>query len=83
MKAFLRFYLFIFREREMEGERESELSLAEKQQCVVASHTPPTGDLTCNPDMCPDRESNRRPFSLQAGTQSTEPHQLLILHPVP
>ena len=27
----------------------------------------------CNPGMCPDWELNQR---LQAGTQSTEPHQL-------
>ena len=40
----------------------------------VASRMPPTGDLVCNPDTCPDGESNRQPFSLQAGTQPTEPH---------
>ena len=39
-----------------EGERERE-----KHPCVVASHTPPTGDLACNPGMCPDW----RPFGLQ------------------
>ena len=53
----------------MEGEREGE-----KHQCVVASHVPPTGDLACNPGMCPDWELNQQPFGLQAGTQSTEPH---------
>ena len=37
---FKRFYLFIFRERGREGEREGE-----KHPYVVASHTPPTGDL--------------------------------------
>ena len=41
----------------------------------VTSNTPPTGDLACNPGMCPDWESNQRPFRSQAGTQSTEPHQ--------
>ena len=41
---FLRFYLFIFRERGREGEREGE-----KHQCVVASRAPPTGHLACNP----------------------------------
>ena len=46
----------------MEGEREGE-----KHQCVVASHTPPTGDLAHSPGMCPDWESNWRPFGLQAG----------------
>ncbi|XP_045044995.1 syntaxin-6 isoform X1 [Desmodus rotundus] len=46
-----------------------------KHQCVVASCTPPTGDLACNPDMCPDLELNLQPFGLQAGAQSTEPHK--------
>ena len=62
--------LFIFRERGKKGEREGE-----KRQCVVASHTPHNGDLTCNPGMCPDWESNLQPFGLQASTQSTESHQ--------
>ena len=44
-------YLFIFRERGQEGEREGE-----KHQSVVASHTPPTGDLACNSGICPDWE---------------------------
>ena len=50
---FLRFYLFIFIQRGKEGEREGE-----KHQCAVASHVAPTGDLACNPGMCPDWESN-------------------------
>ena len=66
----LRFYLFIFRQRGREEGREGE-----KHQCVVASHTPPTGDLVHNPGMYPDWELNRGPFSSQAGTQATEPHQ--------
>ena len=75
---FLRFYLFLGRGRE--GEREGE-----KCQCVVASHTPPTGDLAHNPGMCPDWESNQGHFGLQAGTQSTEPHQPghVVVHFVP
>ena len=63
-------YLFIFRQMGREGERQGE-----KHQCVVASHVPPTGDLAHNPGMCPDWESNPRTFGLQAGAQSTEPHQ--------
>ena len=47
----------------------------EKHQCVVASHTLPTGGLTHNPGMCPDWELNQRPFGSQAGTQSSESHQ--------
>ena len=61
-------YLFLGRGREGEGE-------VEKHQCVVVSRAPPTGDLAHNPAMYPDRELNQRTFGLQAGTQSTEPHQ--------
>ena len=64
------FILFISRQRVRKGEREGE-----KHQYVVASHAPPTGDLACNPGMCPDCQLNQRLFGLQAGTQSTEPHQ--------
>ena len=60
----------MFREQGREGEREGE-----KHQCVVTSHAPPTGDLACNPGLCPDWELNWGPFGSQADTQSTEPHQ--------
>ena len=60
-KLVILFYLFIFRERGREGEREEE-----KDQCVVASHAPPTRDLAYNPGMCPDWESNQQLFGLQA-----------------
>ena len=63
-------FIYFFREREREGEREGG-----KHPCVVASRVPPTGDLAHNPGMCPDWESNQRPFGSQAGAQSTEPHQ--------
>ena len=42
---------------------------------MVGSPAPHTGDLTYNPGMCPDWDSNRQPFGSQAGTQSIEPHQ--------
>ena len=67
---FKRLYLFTFRERGRKGGREGE-----KHQCVVAFHMPPTRELAHNPGMCPDWESNRRPFGSQTGTQSTEPSQ--------
>ena len=67
---FKRFYLFIFREKGREGEREEG-----KHQCVVASHAPPTGDLAHNPGMGPDWELNQGPFGLQAHAQSTEVHK--------
>ena len=60
--------LFIFRD----GKRGRE---GEKHQCVVASCTPPTGDLAYSAGICPDWESNQRLFGSQAGAQSTEPHQ--------
>ena len=69
-KFFKKDFIYLFLERGREGVREGE-----KHQCVVASHTPPTGDLACNPGMCPDWESNWQPFGLQAASQSTEPHQ--------
>ena len=53
-------YLFIYRQRGREGEREGE-----KHQCLVATHAPPTGDLAHNPGMCSDRESNQQPFGCQ------------------
>ena len=49
---FLRVCLFL--ETGREGEREGE--------GVVASCVPPTGDLACNPGMCPDWESNWHPL---------------------
>ena len=65
-----RFYVFLFRQRGRQGEGEGE-----KHQGVVASHPSPIGDLARNPGMCPDWESNLRPFGSQTSTQSTEPHQ--------
>ena len=73
---FLKKILFIFRETKGGMKRGRE---GEKHQCVVASHVPPTGGLACNPGMCPDWESNWRPFGLQASIQSTEPHQSEII----
>ena len=61
---YLCMYLFLERGRE-----------EEKHQCVLASHMPPTGDLTRSPGMCSDWELNQRLFGSQAGTESTEPYQ--------
>ena len=48
----LRFYLFIFRERRKEGEREGE-----KHQCMVASRVAPSGDVTgCSQEGAPNRD---------------------------
>ena len=58
--------LFIFRERGREGER-----VGEKHQYVAACHVPATGDLVHKPGLCPDWESNRRTFGLQAPLEAT------------
>ena len=67
--TFLDIYLFIFRERRQDGEREGE------KQCVIASHVSPPEDLAHSLGMCPDWDSNQQPFVSQACIQSTEPHQ--------
>ena len=69
-----RFYLFLERGEGKEKEWERNINVWQ-MEWVVASHTPQVGDLACNPGVCPEWESNRWPFGLQAGPQSTEPHQ--------
>ena len=54
---FLRFYLFIFRERGKEEKKGRETSMG----CLSQA---PNGDLACNPGMCPDWESNWQFFGL-------------------
>ena len=66
---FLRFYLFIFRERRREGEREGE-----KHQCVVASWAPPLGTWPTT-QACALTGLNQHSFGSQAHAQSTELHQ--------
>ena len=50
---FLRFYLFLFRGDGMEKERKRNINV------WLPLGVPPTGDLACNPGMCPDWESNQ------------------------
>ena len=68
--SFKKDFIYLFLERGEEREREGE-----KHQCVVASHTPPTGDQTYNPGTCPDWELNQQLFGSHTSTRSTEPHQ--------
>ena len=51
---FTTYFMYLFLEREREGEREGE------KHPLGAS----TGDLVCNPGTCPARESNQQPFGL-------------------
>ena len=64
---YFKHFIYLFLEKGSEAEREGE-----KHQCLAASHSPPTGDLTCNPGMCPDWESNQWPFGSQSSAQPTE-----------
>ena len=64
--------LFIFRERGREGEREQEKHQCPRNTSISCLSHAPNGDQAHNAGMGPDWESNWRPFSLQAGTQSTE-----------
>ena len=63
----LKIVLLLERGEGREKERERASSVPEIHGSV-ASHT------AHNPGICPDRVLNWRPFGLQAGTQSTEPH---------
>ena len=56
------------------GEGKGGRKRAKKHQCVVVSCAPPTGDLACNPGMCPDWESNQTPFGSQ-WCSTTEPFE--------
>ena len=72
---FLNFiYLFLERGEGKEKDRERNISVGETHGSV-ASHTLPTGELAHNPGMCPNWESNWRPFISQASTHSTESPQ--------
>ena len=55
---FLRFSLFLERGEGREKERERNIDW------LPLTHSP-TRHLACNPGMCPDQESNQRPFSLR------------------
>ena len=74
-------YLFLERgEAGVEGDKETSMGERNIDLLPLTSAPPPlpaqpTGDLARNPHMCPDQETNQRPFGSQAGTQSTEPHQ--------
>ena len=48
--------LFLFLERGRWRERNIDVPEIHR---LVASHMSPTGDLACNPDMCPDQEWNQ------------------------
>ena len=66
---FLRFYPFIFREKEREKKRERNIYVREKHQSATSPHTWANGDWTCNPGICPDWELNQWHFASQHNAQ--------------
>ena len=78
---FKRLYLFIFRERGREGEREREMWMhpCVRETAVSCLLHTPQRDLACHPGMCPDWELNRWLVGLQDDAQSTESHQSGLL----
>ena len=66
---------FLERGEGREKESESDIDVWERDIDLLPLTRPQTGDLAGSPDKCPGRQLNLRPFSLQAGTQSTEPHR--------
>ena len=74
LKDLKNIYLFSERGEGREKERERNTDVQETHR-LAASQIPTTRDLAGNPGIGPDWKLNQRPFSLQAGTQSTEPHQ--------
>ena len=71
VRVVFRGFSFLFSERGEGRERDRERNIS----MWLPLTCPPTGDLARNPGVCPDWESNRRPFGSQARTQSTELHQ--------
>ena len=63
--------LFIFKGEEREKERKRNMDMRNIYPILLV--LVPTRDQTCNPGMCPNWESNRRPFTLQDNDQPTEP----------
>ena len=75
-KFFLRFYLFMFRERGRKGEREGEKHWYVRGTSISClSCLPHLGHQTRNPGVYPDQELNQHPFALWYDVQPTEPHQ--------
>ena len=70
---FFNFYLFLQGKGGRKRERETNINVW-LIYWSGASQASPTGDPAHNPGMCPDWESNWRPFGSQARTQATLSH---------
>ena len=70
---FERSSLFIFRGRAGRKKRR-EASVCERNIHRFPPAQSPVGDKACNPDTCPNRESNPKCFALLNDAQPTELH---------
>ena len=69
-------FIFSFRERGREGEREGDSHRCVRDRLIgCLSHAPSCGPGPQHRHVPCDWESNQRPFSSQTGAQSVEPHQ--------
>ena len=67
--------LFIFQKKRKGGGKKGRETLkCERDIDRLPLICAPTRERTHNPGMCPDQESNQRPFTLQDDAQPTEPH---------
>ena len=73
LRTFLK--LFLEKEEEKGRERERETSLWQRSSCQLPSVCAPTGDRSCNPDMCPDHGSIPNCLVYGTALQPTEPHR--------
>ena len=74
----LKIFIYLFLERGEGKETGKETSLCKRE--TVAPHMPQPGTWPANQAYALNWELNWRPFILQAGAQSTEPHQPGLEH---
>ena len=70
---YFRFSLFLEKGKGREKGRVRNTYVRENHQLFASLRTPP-GKWTCNPSICPDRESNQWPSTVQGDSQPNEPH---------
>ena len=71
---FFKIFIYLFLERGKGGRKRGKHQCVRETPASCLSHAPNWGPGP-NPGMCPDWESNLRPFTLQDETQPTELHQ--------
>ena len=72
---FFKKIIYLFKREGKGGRKRGEKHRCTRAISISCSHTLLTGDLACNPAVCPDWELNWWPFGLQTDVQSTKPYQ--------